>query len=135
MLEVGYMEEPYMYPSQNQRIHHEYSLSPEDAYFQRERFNHAHDSTARGIALFGSVLMSLLGLRFAFALLDANTANGIVSFVNGLTTPFVVPFQNLFTYDHAAVGAVSFQGYTLVAIAGYGLLTAALTRLVSITRY
>ena len=126
-----------MYP-QNQRIHHEYSLSPEDAYYQRERFNHAHDAAARTIALLGSALTTLLGLRFAFALLDANPANGIVSFTNAdlRLKDFVTPFQGLFGYDHASVGAVSFQGYTLVAMLGYGLLyTAGLTRLVTITRY
>lgn len=126
-----------MYPQypQNQRIHHEYSMSPEDAYFQRERFNHVHDTAARFVALIGSSLTALLGLRFAFALLDANPANGIVSFVNTFTAPFVAPFQGLFNYDHASVGAVSFQGYTLVAIVGYGLLTAGITRLATITRY
>ena len=123
-----------MYP-QDQRIHHEYSLSPEDAYFQRERFNHAHDSVERVVALFGGALTTLLGLRFAFALLDANQANGIVSFVNGFTQPFVTPFYGLFNYDHASIGSVSFQGYTLVAIFAYGLLTAGITRLVTVTRY
>ena len=123
-----------MYP-QNQRIHQEYSLNPEDAYFQRERFNHVHDSAGRAVALMGSTLTTLLGLRFAFALLDANTANGIVSFVNSFTTPFVTPFYGLFNYDHASIGTVSFQGYTLVAIIAYGLLTTGIARLVSITRY
>lgn len=123
-----------MYP-QNQRIHQEYSLSPDDAYFQRERYNHRHDSVERVVALFGGALTTLLGARFAFALLDANPTNGIVSFTNGFTQPFVTPFYGLFNYDHASVGPVSFQGYTLVAILGYGLLTAGLTRLVTVTRY
>lgn len=126
-----------MYPQypQNQRIYHEYNMSSEDAYFQRERFNHAHDSAARLVALAGSSLTALLGLRFAFALLDANPNNGIASFTNAFTTPFVAPFQGLFNYDHASVGVVSFQGYTLIAIFAYGLLTAGITRLVTITRY
>lgn len=126
-----------MYPQypQNQRTHYEYSMSPDDTYFQRERFNHAHDALERAIVLFGSGLTTLLGLRFAFALLDANSENGIVSFVNGFTNPFVEPFQGLLSYDHASVGVVSFQGYTLLAMLGYGLLTAGLSRLVTITRY
>jgi len=74
-------------------------------------------------------------MRFAFALLDANATNGIVSFVNGFTEPFVTPFYGLFNYDHASIGAVSFQGYTLVAMLGYGILTAILARLVTVTRY
>ncbi|HUB93925.1 MAG TPA: hypothetical protein VMB52_05475 [Verrucomicrobiae bacterium] len=123
-----------MYPDQ-QRTHYEYSLSPEDAYFQRERFNHVHDAVERTIALLGSAFTTLLGLRFAFALLDANQTNGIASFVNDITQPLVAPFYGLFSYDHASVGAVSFQGYTLVAMFAYGLLTAGLVRLTTITRY
>jgi hypothetical protein len=123
-----------MYP-QNQRIHQEYSLSPEDAYFQRERFNHVHDSAGRAVALIGSTLTTLLGLRFAFALLDANTTSGIVAFVNNITTPFVAPFYGLFNYDHARVGSVSFQGYTLVALFAYSIITAGIVRMTSITRY
>jgi len=134
MLEYGYLEEKTMYP-QEQRIHHEYSLSAEDAYFQRERYNHVHDSVERTIALLGSSLTTLLGLRFAFALLDANPANGIVTFVNNVTSPFVTPFYGLFNYDHPSLGSVSLQGYTLVAMVAYGLLTAGLVRLAAITRY
>ena len=123
-----------MYP-QNQRFHHEYSLSTEDAYFQRERFNHVHDSIGRAILAFGSGLTTLLGLRFALALLDANPANAIVAFVHGFTQPFVTPFYGLFTYDHASLGSVSLQGYTLVAMFAYSLLTAGLARLATVTRY
>lgn len=123
-----------MYP-QNQRIHHEYSMSAEDAYFQRERYNHAHDAVTRAIVLVGSVLTTLLALRFTFALLDANTTNALVTFVNGTTAPFVMPFYGLFNYDHAALGAVSFQGYTLVAMFAYSLLTGLLVKVATITRY
>lgn len=123
-----------MYPQQ-QRIHHEYSLSPEDAYFQRERFNHTHDALSRVVLLAGSALTTLLMLRFVFALLDANTTNGLVGFVNGITTPFAAPFYGLFNYDHVSMGAISFQGYTLVAALVYSLCTAGIARLVNITRY
>ena len=123
-----------MYPH-NQRIHQEYSLSPDDAYFQRERYNHVHDSIERVVTLLGGAITTLLGLRFAFALLDANSLNGIVSFVNSFTQPFVMPFYGLFNYDHTSIGSISFQGYTIVAIFGYGLLTAGLARLATVTRY
>jgi len=123
-----------MYPP-NQQVHYEYSTSAQDAYFRRERFNHSFDVVERTIALLGSSLTAMLGLRFAFALLDANQANGIVSFVNGVTAPFVTPFVGIFNYDHASVGNVSFQGYTLVAMLAYSLLTAGITRLASISRY
>jgi len=123
-----------MYPQQ-QRIHHEYSTSPEDAYFQRERFDHKHDAVERTVVLLGSILTTLLGLRFVFALLGANAANGLVAFVNGVTTPFVTPFYGLFNYDHATIGTVSFQGYTLIAMLACSLLTAGISRAVTITRY
>ncbi|HEY4160542.1 MAG TPA: hypothetical protein VGM08_00605 [Candidatus Saccharimonadales bacterium] len=123
-----------MYPNQ-QRIHHEYSLNPEDAYFQRERFNHTHDAVMRIIQLLGSTLTTLLAARFVLALLSANQANGIVTFVNSATRPFVAPFYGLFNYDHASLGPISFQGYTLVAIFAYGLLFAGLVRLATVTRY
>jgi ABC-type uncharacterized transport system permease subunit len=129
-----YIEEKRMYPS-NQHLHHEYRLSPEDAYFQRERFNHKHDAIERAILLVGSVVTSLLGMRFALALLGANPLNGLATFVNGVTAPFVAPFTGLFSYDHVAVGGVSFQGYTLVAMLVYSLLAGLAARLATITRY
>ena len=118
-----------------QRLHYEYSLHPEDAYFQRERFNHIHDAGQRIVLLLGSILTSLLGLRFALALLGANASNGFASLVYSTTEPFVTPFYGLFNYDHAQLGNVSFQGYALVAILAYSLLTAGLSKLVTITRY
>ena len=81
-----------MYPSnQNptQRIHYEYSTSTEDAYFRRDRYNLAHDALTRAVLLVGSTLTTLLVLRFVFALLDANTANSIVSFGNFTASSFM----------------------------------------------
>jgi len=124
-----------MQPQSSQRIHYEFSTSAEDAYFRRERFNHVHDSLQRTILLIGSGLTTLLAIRFFMALLDANTSNGIVSFINVVTTPFVMPFYGLFHYDHASIGAISFQGYTLVAILAYSLLVGGLAKVASITRY
>jgi hypothetical protein len=123
-----------MYPS-NQHLHHEYSLSPEDAYFQRERFNHKHDAIERSIVLVGSTLTTLLALRFGLALLGANPLNGLAAFIYGVTGPFVTPFMGLFSYDHVVVGVVSFQGYTLVAILAYSLLTGLAAKLATISRY
>jgi hypothetical protein len=119
----------------NQRIHHQYSLGPKDAYFQRERFTYGYNATARAVVLLGSSLTTPLAVRFTFALLDTNRANGIVSFVNSVAEPFVAPFYGLFNYAHISIGIISFQGYTIVAIFAYSLLTAGLTRLASVTRY
>ena len=119
----------------SQRMHYEYSLSPDDAYFQRERFNHTHDAVERSVLLVGGLLTTLLGLRFILALLGANSTNGFAAFVIHCTEPFVMPFYGLFSYDHAQMGAVSFQGYTLVAMFVCSLLTAGIAKLATITRY
>lgn len=119
----------------NQHLHHEYSLSLEDAYFQRERYNHKHDAIERTILLAGSIVTSLLGMRFALALLGANPLNGLATFINSVTEPFAAPFMGLFSYDHTAVGDVSFQGYTLVAMFVYSLLAGLAAKLATVTRY
>ena len=111
------------------------SYDQEDRFTYRERHAHRHDVLERLILVAGNGLVAALGFRFIFALLDANPANGFASFVNGLTTPFVMPFYSLFNYDHPSVGPVRFEGYTLIAMAVYGLLGAGLVRLISVTRY
>jgi YggT family protein len=106
-----------------------------DMFSHRERYAHKHDVIERVIWIAGSALINLLAFRFLFALLAANPTNGFASFINNFTTPFVAPFYNLFNYDHPSFGASSFEGYTLIAMAIYGLIVAGLARLVSITRY
>jgi hypothetical protein len=106
-----------------------------DTFSHRERHAHRHDVVERIIWIAGNSLVVMLALRFAFALLGANPLNGFASFISSFTAPFTAPFYSLFSYDHPSLGTSNFEGYTLVAIAIYGLLTAALTRLVSITRY
>jgi hypothetical protein len=106
-----------------------------EQFSYRERHAHRHDVLERLILIASNGLVAILGLRFVFALLDANPSNGFAAFVYGLSTPFVTPFYSLFSYDHPAIGAVRFEGYTLIAIAVYGLLGAGLVRLISVTRY
>lgn len=89
--------------------------------------------TVRLIETASAFLIALLGIRFVLALLGANAANGFASFVYGFTQPFVAPFYNLFSYDHPSVlGVATFEGYTLVSMVVYSLLTAGLVRLVGI---
>lgn len=101
----------------------------------RERHAHRRDVTESLTVIVANGLVAALGFRFVFALFDANPANAIASFVYGFTAPFVAPFYSLFSYDHPSVGSVRFEGYTLIAMAFYGLLGAGLVRLVSATRY
>jgi hypothetical protein len=111
------------------------SLDQNDQFTYRERHAHRHDVLERLLLVVSNGLIAALGFRFVFALLDANPANGFASFINWVTTPFVVPFYSLFSYDHPSVGPVRFEGYTLIAMAAYGLLGAGLVRLISVTRY
>lgn len=101
----------------------------------RERHTHRHDILESLLVIGTDGLVAILGFRFLFALFDANPANAIASLINSATRPFVTPFYSLFSYDHPSVGAVRFEGYTLIAMAVYGLAGAAILRLVSVTRY
>jgi hypothetical protein len=101
----------------------------------RERHAHRHDVLQRLVGGSGSLLISMLGIRFTLALLGANPINGFANFVYGFTSPFTSPFYNLFSYDHPTIGISTFEGYTLISIAVYALVMVALIKLVSITRY
>ncbi|HVV25704.1 MAG TPA: hypothetical protein VHC21_01575 [Candidatus Saccharimonadales bacterium] len=107
----------------------------DDGFTYREKHTHRHDVLERIIWAAGSFLLAMLAFRFVFSLLGANPENGFASFIYGFTAPFVSPFYNLFSYDHPSMGIATFEGYTLIAMAVYGLGTAGLARLVTITRY
>lgn len=106
-----------------------------DSFTMREKHAHWHDMAQRIIGLTSSVLVSLLGFRFVFALLGANPVNSFANFVYSVTGPFTAPFYSLFSYDHPSLGSISFEGYTLIAMAAYALLSYALIRAIAITRY
>jgi hypothetical protein len=106
-----------------------------DDFTRREKHAHYHD-IVEGIAVVaGSFLLVMLAFRFIFALFGANPANGFASFVYSFTAPFTMPFYNLFSYDHPSLGVSVFEGYTLIAMAIYGLALAGTVKVVSITRY
>jgi hypothetical protein len=107
----------------------------DDTFTYRERHAHRHDVIERVIWAVSSFLLTMLATRFVFALLGANPANGFANFIYDFTAPLTTPFYSLFSYDHPSLGAAAFQGYTLIAMATYGLGAVALARLVSITRY
>jgi hypothetical protein len=98
----------------------------------RERTNHWQAIATRVIDLAGGILVCLLLARFVFMLLGANQTNGLATFVYSFTTPFVTPFASLFNYDHFAYGVSHFEGFTLVAMAVYALITAGLRRLATL---
>lgn len=63
------------------------------------------DRISSGIWFVVGLLEVAIGLRIAFKVLEANQSSGFVSFIYGLTEPFVRPFQGIFT-DPASDGAV-----------------------------
>jgi len=94
---------------------------------------HSANVAERIVWFVAGVLLVLLGLRFLFALLGANTGNGLVSFDYVVAYPFVAPFFNLFNYNFTE-GLSHFEGYTLIAIAIYALIAWGIAHLVTIRR-
>lgn len=88
---------------------------------------------ARVVWFVAGVLLTILGLRFLFALLGANPNNGFANFIYSVSHPFVAPFFNLFGYNFT-VGSQRFEFYTLVAMAIYALIAYGIAKLITITR-
>jgi hypothetical protein len=84
--------------------------------------NPVSDMLARLVYIVGSVIVTLLLMRFALSLLGANRGNGIADFIYSASQPFAAPFFGLFNYD-TQFGVARFEVETLVAAASYGLLT------------
>lgn len=82
--------------------------------------------------LFG-VLLSVLAIRFVFALLGADQTNAFANFIYQLSYPFVAPFFGIFGYTFK-YGVSRFEFETLVAMAIYALVGYGVSKLVSIAR-
>lgn len=95
--------------------------------------NYHKDVVSRVVWFIAGVLLSLLALRFVFALLGANANNGFANFIYSVTYPFVAPFFGLIGYDFTA-GVSRFEAFTLVAMAIYALIAYGISKLVNITR-
>lgn len=89
---------------------------------------------ARVVWYLAGLLLTLLALRFVFALLGANPGNAIANFVYDVTYPFVTPFFGLFNYDVEAAGQGRFEVYTLVAVVIYALITWTVARALKLGR-
>ncbi|MCT7983690.1 YggT family protein [Laspinema sp. A4] len=72
----------------------------------------------------------LLILRVVLRLLGANPANQFAGFIYALSSPFVTPFETLFTTP--SFGNSAFEFNALIAIAVYGLLTWLVIRLLEL---
>jgi uncharacterized protein YggT (Ycf19 family) len=53
-----------------------------------------------------SVIVILLGLRFAFVMISANAATGFVHFIYQVTDPLVSPFRNIVNTPGFDMGAI-----------------------------
>lgn len=102
-----------------------------DPLVERE---HKSNVAERVVWLIAGVLLSLLGLRFLFALLGANAANGFANFIYDVTRPFVSPFFNLFSYDEVTTGASRVEIYTLVAMLIYALVAWGIAKALTVKR-
>lgn len=95
--------------------------------------DHRQSVAARVVWYIAGVILVLLAARFVFALLGANPANGLASFVYGVTQPLVSPFFNLFSYNYSD-GIRRFEIFTLVAMAVYALVAYGIARLLTLNR-
>lgn len=100
---------------------------------EQRQSTHTQNTIVRVIWFLDGVLTVLLGLRFLFSLLGANTANGFASFIYNVSHPFVSPFFSLFGY-HYQNGVGHLEIYILIAIVIYALIAWGLARLVTINR-
>ncbi len=67
-----------------------------------------------------AVLEIILALRFLFRLFGASESSGFITFLYGLTHPFVGPFNGIF--NDQAVGRSVFEFSTIVAMIVYALI-------------
>ena len=99
----------------------------------RSDSDHQSNVAERVIYYIGGIIMGLIALRIILSLLGANRANGFASFIYGVSYPFVAPFFGLFNY-RMQYGVSRFEFESLVALIVWGMVTAAIARLVTITR-
>jgi uncharacterized protein YggT (Ycf19 family) len=77
----------------------------------------------RVVALLFGILFVVLLLRILLLALGANSDNGIVDGIYGVTEPFVAPFRGIFTLDEIRpVGRSVFDIAALVALIGWVLI-------------
>ena len=80
---------------------------------------------ARVVTFAFGILQALLVLRIILLLLVANQANDVVSFVLGVTDPFVEPFRGMFQLDRVTADMGSTLDIAaIVALIGWTLIEA-----------
>lgn len=90
----------------------------EDTYQRQSNLRYALTTL---VSLLFGVLEVILLLRFLFRLLGANPNNSFISFLYGVSHPFVAPFNGIFN-DQTLGSQGVFEASTLIAVLIYGLL-------------
>jgi uncharacterized protein YggT (Ycf19 family) len=91
------------------------------------------DTIRRAVWLVFGVLQVLIVLRFVLLLLGANESNDIVSFVIGVTDPFVEPFRGMFSLDSVSGASGSVLDVAaLIALVAWTLVEALILGIVGL---
>ncbi len=86
----------------------------------------------RFVMLLFGILQGLLVLRLILLLLGANTDNGVVNLILGVTEPFVEPFRGMFALDRATAGRSTLDFAAIVALIGWTLVEALILAVLSL---
>jgi len=82
----------------------------------------AAETWRRVVVLIFGIIQGLIAIRIVLLLIDANQANGLVTFIYNLSAFFVGPFEGVLNTDAVRAGASVFDIAALVALVGWKLL-------------
>ena len=91
----------------------------------RETVSHAPsgaETWRRVVVLIFGIIQGLIAIRIVLLLVDANQANGLVTFIYNLSAFFVGPFEGVLNTDAVRAGASIFDIAALVALVGWTIL-------------
>ncbi|MEX0650245.1 MAG: YggT family protein [Candidatus Andersenbacteria bacterium] len=100
--------------------------APQQAYRQKKAIFRAYQV----IWYILGVLEVLLAFRFLLRLLEANPASGFVSFVYGVSAPFIAPFRAIFPTPSFAGSVLEWS--TLIAMIVYAVIAYGIIHLLQI---
>ena len=91
--------------------------------------------TARRVVVFlFGIIQALIAVRIVLLLIDANQANGLVTFIYDLSSFFVGPFEGILRTNAVQAGASVFDIAALVALVGWTILEALIIAGIGIAR-
>jgi uncharacterized protein YggT (Ycf19 family) len=91
------------------------------------------DTIRRIVWLLFGVLQAMILLRIVLLLLNANESNDLVSFITGVTDPFVEPFRGMFRIDEVSGASGSVLDVAaIIALVAWTLIEALVLGIVSL---